>query len=358
VQISCADRESTVSDSADTSRTKYDTLEDVRSALGQGASWELWLGCATSVWTRTSDDEKATSRHECSWSGRAQAPARRQRWSGRPSLGFSASAGLKIHLVFLREQPQPAGVVGGGNLQEIFQVAAEAWEDVFKSGNGHWDVTIEFGWGPIGSQSARVDEVITQGGNPVRITHARVTFNNLPINRPNFYSDPTPRDSTEYKKYVSYLADEAPLNLARSFIEGTGVAADALDLLTIATHEIGHALAFHDFYLGFQEKCVEPTTAAPVQPQQGARVIIDDGTGGLTTACIVTITAPRPFAGLEFTIQFGPHFGTIFRDANPLMDPDVSVGERRLISSLDALVIAELASFSKPNLDGMLPPSR
>ena len=41
---------------------------------------------------------------------------------------------------------EPIGVVGGGNLQEIFKVAAEMWEEVFKNVNGNWETTIEYGW--------------------------------------------------------------------------------------------------------------------------------------------------------------------------------------------------------------------
>jgi hypothetical protein len=56
------------------------------------------------------------------------------------------SASLKIHPVFIGGLA-PFDMVGGGDLLEIFAVAAESWEKVFKGGSGNWDVTIEFGWG-------------------------------------------------------------------------------------------------------------------------------------------------------------------------------------------------------------------
>ena len=42
--------------------------------------------------------------------------------------------------------PPATDVIGGGNLQEIFQIAAESWERVFKRGGGNWTVTIYYGW--------------------------------------------------------------------------------------------------------------------------------------------------------------------------------------------------------------------
>ena len=58
-----------------------------------------------------------------------------------------APAALKIIPVFIGGSPPPAtDVIGGGNLQEIFRVAAESWERVFKRGGGNWTVTIYYGW--------------------------------------------------------------------------------------------------------------------------------------------------------------------------------------------------------------------
>jgi len=82
-----------------------------------------------------------------------------------------ASAGLKIRPVFTGGPPPGKGkLFGGGNIEEIFKVAAESWEQVFKVGGGNWDVTIEFGWGPLAPGLNGQERFISQGGNnPVRM---------------------------------------------------------------------------------------------------------------------------------------------------------------------------------------------
>ena len=82
---------------------------------------------------------------------------------------------------------------------------------------------------------------ISQGGNPIRVTRGLVIFQAKPP-KPGFYADPTPRDNLEYEQYSSFLAEEGPLNRGRIFSKPKpdGPAKDRIDLLTVATHEIGH----------------------------------------------------------------------------------------------------------------------
>jgi len=236
-----------------------------------------------------------------------------------------ASAGLKIDLVYI-DKPPPFYVAGGGHLREIMQVAAENWERALKTGNGNWKLKIEFGWDALRDPTFFAQEsMISESGNPSRITHSCIIFNTalgFPKDIAGFFADPTPRDNSEYVDYTAYSinTDAGWLNAGRIFSEPTGDAINRVDLLQVAMHEIGHALGLDYDYTGFNIQL--PGTTGPLK-----------------------VTPLRPYAGIDIFVNQGPHIS-----GKSLMSPNAEPGERRLISAIDALLIAQLSLFKGPDL--------
>jgi hypothetical protein len=239
-----------------------------------------------------------------------------------------AVAGLHIHLIynpFLGTPPEPGIVAGGGDIQEIMQVAAEAWERVFPQGSD-WDLTVEFGWTPLRNFLYGQEDMDDEGGNPVRITRSLILFNNDPVlteGVEGYFADPTPRDNSEYQRYttVERIVDKKKVNYGRVFSEATGDAVNRIDLLTIATHEIGHALGLDLAYVGQSR---------------------------IESGLYVVPTAPPKYKGLSINIAIRTqHIED--GDETCLMTPS-RPGERKLISVVDALVLSRLSLIDRPNL--------
>jgi hypothetical protein len=249
-----------------------------------------------------------------------------RRWALLLACGFCLSAPLRAPasltiLSHFKASMPPANMAGGGDLTDIFNAAASAWEKAFVDPGDSWTMDIEYEWKDLGTQLG-VFELDTQGGDPHREMSGKIFFNNN-VQIP-FFADPTPLDNSEYRTYTDDERDlgAGTLNVGRVYTDPTRDAVGRYDLLTLAEHEIGHGL-------GMSSDNTEFTRQIP----------------GNT----LTITLPRPYAGSEI-LMFAGHIDQSFLPSAVMVSLGIE-GERKLLSGVDILANAQLSSFNAPNLD-------
>lgn len=209
----------------------------------------------------------------------------------------------------------PQKAVGAGNLVEIFNAAAESWERAV--GDDHV-VTIQFGWSPI-PVGHGVHNVRFQSGTPNRVTEAIVYFDNDGSTR--WFLDPTPREHSEYPTLIECSADLGGGRVNSGYaLSGPSSSTQALDLLTIAKHEIGHSISLSPWNYMWVTK----------HANRG-----------------IHVKSPRPFPGTLIPVNSGGHL----RLLGALMDASLFPGQRKLISVVDVLAVAEVGEFIDLNID-------
>ncbi len=203
----------------------------------------------------------------------------------------------------------PASTVGGGNLVEVFNAAADSWESAIRDDH---TLTIQFGWAPL-PIGGGVHTIRFQGGIPNRVTEAIVYFDN--DGSTTWFLDQTPREHSEYPTLVECYAGLGKGRINSGLVLSNGFqSASSLDLLTIAKHEIGHALGLSTWNYQWVLKSAD----------QGIHVRV-----------------PWPFAESVIPVDTGGHLSL----HGALMDQSLLPGQRKLISMVDVLAIAEMGEF-------------
>jgi hypothetical protein len=205
-----------------------------------------------------------------------------------------------------------ASAVGGGNLGSIFNAAADAWEALIQDTHA---LTITYSWAALGGGTLGVHNLVAQGGAPNRETSANIRFDN--DGSSVFFMDGNTADNSEYATFTASSADlgGGAMTTGRVYTGASGFALGAIDLYSVALHEIGHALGLSSANTAF---------------------VTENGDGDVDVLGV-------SFAGATLPTVSGAHLNI----SSSLMFPSFGPGQRKLITEADLWANCSISQFTQ-----------
>jgi hypothetical protein len=206
----------------------------------------------------------------------------------------------------------PGNTEGAGALSALVNQAISFWQQTYTDS---FTLNVQYGWFSLAGGTTGTHVLLAEGGTPHRETSASIAFDS--DGSTIWFLDPTPGDASEFTTFTNYTANlgAGTMNVGREYTGGTGAAARH-DLLSTATHEVGHALGLSGANNAF---------------------VAESGDGD------VDVASPLPYAGAAIPLSSGSAHLNL---SHALMFPSRGSGVRRLASDADILANAQISQFT------------